>query len=107
MRSLLHEKPCVLLIDEVDKVDEGFEALLLETLSEWQISILKLGTIKHTTSPFVILIAMSLGDHPKPATHDRPKSGQRRMRPPVAQSSSDTAYWSTRQGFPSARFARP
>ena len=49
MRSLLHEKPCVLLIDEVDKVDEGFEALLLETLSEWQISIPKLGTIRHTT----------------------------------------------------------
>lgn len=39
LRSLLSEKPCVLLIDEVDKVDEGFEALLLEILSEWQISI--------------------------------------------------------------------
>jgi len=34
LRSLLYEKPCVLLIDEVDKVDEGFEALLLEILSE-------------------------------------------------------------------------
>ena len=44
-----------MLIDEVDKVDEGFEALLLEILSEWQISIPKLGTIKHTTVPFVIL----------------------------------------------------
>ncbi len=55
LRSLLCEKPCVLLIDEVDKVDEGFEALLLEILSEWQISIPKLGTIKHRTIPFVIL----------------------------------------------------
>jgi MoxR-like ATPase len=55
LRSLLHQKPCVLLIDEVDKVDEGFEALLLEILSEWQISIPKLGTIKHRTIPFVIL----------------------------------------------------
>ena len=55
LRSLLYEKPCVLLIDEVDKVDEGFEALLLEILSEWQISIPKLGTIRHTTIPFVIL----------------------------------------------------
>src|ERR1700690_3785518 len=45
LRSLLHEKPCVLLIDEVDKVDEGFEALLLEILSEWQITVPKLGTI--------------------------------------------------------------
>jgi MoxR-like ATPase len=55
LRSLLYEKPCVLLIDEVDKVDEGFEALLLEILSEWQISVPKLGTIKHKTIPFVIL----------------------------------------------------
>jgi len=55
LRSLLYEKACVLLIDEVDKVDEGFEALLLEILSEWQISIPKLGTIKHRTIPFVIL----------------------------------------------------
>ena len=55
LRSLLYDKSCVLLIDEVDKVDEGFEALLLEILSEWQISVPKLGTIKHTTIPFVIL----------------------------------------------------
>lgn len=55
LRSLLHERPCVLLIDEVDKVDEGFEALLLEILSEWQISVPKLGTIKHRSIPFVIL----------------------------------------------------
>jgi len=55
LRSLLYERPCVLLIDEVDKVDEGFEALLLEILSEWQISIPKLGTIKHKAIPFVIL----------------------------------------------------
>ena len=32
-------KPCVLLIDEVDKVDEEFESMLLEVLSEWQLSI--------------------------------------------------------------------
>lgn len=55
LRSLLYEKPCILLIDEVDKVDEGFEALLLEILSEWQISVPKLGTIKQRSIPFVIL----------------------------------------------------
>src|SRR6516162_7817606 len=55
LRSLLYEKPCVLLIDEVDKVDEGFKALLLEILSEWQISVPKLGTIRYKTIPFVIL----------------------------------------------------
>ena len=39
MRALECEKPCVLLIDEIDKVDEGFEALLLEILSAWQLSV--------------------------------------------------------------------
>jgi MoxR-like ATPase len=49
------ERPCVLLIDEIDKVDQGFEALLLEVLSAWQITVPKLGTITATTAPFVVL----------------------------------------------------
>jgi MoxR-like ATPase len=52
---LLYEKPCVLLVDEIDKVDQGFEALLLEVLSEWQISVPKLGTVKAMSIPFVVL----------------------------------------------------
>jgi MoxR-like ATPase len=48
-------KPCVLLIDELDKVDHAFEALLLEILSAWQITVPKLGTIKAETIPFVVL----------------------------------------------------
>jgi MoxR-like ATPase len=56
MKSLRHEpKQCVLLIDEVDKVDEEFESMLLEVLSDWQISIPKLGTVPHKTIPYVIL----------------------------------------------------
>lgn len=56
MSSLRHEpKRCVLLIDEVDKVDEEFESMLLEVLSDWQISIPKLGTVPHRTIPYVIL----------------------------------------------------
>jgi MoxR-like ATPase len=56
LRALLYEdKPCVLLIDEVDKVDHAFEALLLELLSEWQLSIPKLGTVRAETIPFVVL----------------------------------------------------
>ena len=56
MRALQHSpKPCVLLIDEVDKVDEEFESMLLEVLSEWQLSIPRLGTVPHKTIPFVIL----------------------------------------------------
>jgi MoxR-like ATPase len=56
LRALRHKaKPCVLLIDELDKVDHAFEALLLEFLSAWQITIPKLGTIKAETIPFVVL----------------------------------------------------
>lgn len=56
LRALRHEcKPCVLLIDELDKVDHAFEALLLEILSAWQITVPKLGTIKGENLPFVVL----------------------------------------------------
>jgi len=56
LRALLYEsKPCVLLVDEIDKVDYQFEALLLELLSDWQLTIPKLGTINAKTIPFVIL----------------------------------------------------
>jgi MoxR-like ATPase len=55
LRSLLCDKACVLLIDEIDKVDQAFEALLLEILSDWQISVPKLGTIKAKTIPFAVL----------------------------------------------------
>jgi MoxR-like ATPase len=56
LRALLYEeRPCVLLVDEIDKVDHEFEALLLEVLSDWQLSIPKLGTVKARTIPFVVL----------------------------------------------------
>jgi MoxR-like ATPase len=55
LRALLYETPCVLLIDEIDKVSEQFEAELLEILSDWQISIPKIGTIRAKSKPFVVL----------------------------------------------------
>jgi MoxR-like ATPase len=56
LRALRYEgRPCVLLIDEIDKVDQEFEALLLEILSAWQVTVPKLGTISATTVPFVVL----------------------------------------------------
>jgi MoxR-like ATPase len=55
LRALQYEKPCVLLIDELDKVDHAFEAMLLEILSVWQLSIPKLGTIPAKSIPFVVL----------------------------------------------------
>jgi MoxR-like ATPase len=53
--ALEHDKPCVLLIDELDKVDHAFEAMLLELLSVWQLSVPKLGTIQARSIPFVVL----------------------------------------------------
>jgi MoxR-like ATPase len=56
LRALRYrDRPCVLLVDELDKVDHEFEALLLEILSAWQVTVPKLGTIKATTVPFVVL----------------------------------------------------
>ena len=55
LQSIRSEKPVVLLIDEIDKADEEFEAFLLELLSDMQVSIPEVGTIKAKTIPFVVL----------------------------------------------------
>lgn len=55
LQAVLEPRPVVLLIDELDKVDQKFEALLLEILSDWQITVPKLGTVKARTIPFVVM----------------------------------------------------
>ena len=55
LQSIRSEKPVVLLIDEIDKADEEFEAFLLELLSDMQVSIPEVGTIKANSIPFVVL----------------------------------------------------
>lgn len=55
LKAIASEKPSVLLLDEIDRSDEEFEAFLLELLSEFQISIPELGTIKSKNTPIVIL----------------------------------------------------
>lgn len=55
LRSIRSEKPVVLLIDEIDKADEEFEAFLLEILSDMQVSIPEIGTIAANSVPFVVL----------------------------------------------------
>ena len=56
LRALrFRNRPCVLLVDELDKVDQAFEAMLLEILSAWQVTVPKLGTVKAETIPFVVL----------------------------------------------------
>ena len=55
LQSIRSEKPVVLLIDEIDKADEEFEAFLLELLSDMQVSIPEVGTVKAKSIPFVVL----------------------------------------------------
>ena len=49
------EQPCVLLIDEVDRADEAFEAFLLEVLADWQITVPEFGTVRARHVPVVVL----------------------------------------------------
>jgi MoxR-like ATPase len=55
LQAILSKRPVVLLIDEVDRSDEEFEAFLLEVLSDHQVSIPELGTIKAEQTPRVVL----------------------------------------------------
>jgi MoxR-like ATPase len=55
LQALKSEKQCVLLIDEIDKSDHEFEAYLLEILSDYQITVPEIGTIKAKTKPVVFL----------------------------------------------------
>ena len=55
LRAIRSEKPCVLLIDEIDKSDTEFEAFLLEVLSDFQVSVPELGTMKARHVPLVVL----------------------------------------------------
>ncbi|HZN90453.1 MAG TPA: MoxR family ATPase [Thermoleophilaceae bacterium] len=55
LTAISEERPVVLLIDEIDKTDQEFEAMLLEVLSEFQISIPELGVVEARTRPLVVL----------------------------------------------------
>ncbi len=55
LRALMNDKPVVLLIDEIDRADAEFEAFLLEILSDFQVSVPELGTIKANHQPMVVL----------------------------------------------------
>jgi MoxR-like ATPase len=55
MKAIAADEPSVLLIDEIDKTDQEFEAMLLEVLSDFQISIPELGVIEARTHPIVVL----------------------------------------------------
>jgi MoxR-like ATPase len=65
LKAITRERPPVLLIDEIDRADDGFEAFLLELLSDFQVTIPELGTIKSQDPPHVVLTSnrtRELGD---------------------------------------------
>ena len=55
LQAITHHQAPVLLIDELDRADEEFESFLLEMLSEWQITIPEIGTIRATHLPYVVI----------------------------------------------------
>jgi len=55
LEAISTDTPAVLLIDEIDRADEAFEAFLLELLSDFQLSIPELGTIRATSRPLVVI----------------------------------------------------
>ncbi len=55
LQAITQPKSPVLLIDEIDRSDEEFESFLLEILSDWQITIPEIGTIKATHKPYVVV----------------------------------------------------
>ena len=81
LEAITCEQPPVLLIDEVDRADEAFEAYLLELLSDFQLSIPELGTVRATTRPLVVITsngtrelsdALRRGPSPKVLTSNFP-----------------------------------
>lgn len=62
LAAIRSKEPVVLLVDEVDKSDPEFEAFLLELLSDFQVTIPEIGTIKAATQPFVFLTSNNYRD---------------------------------------------
>lgn len=62
LQAISSPEPVVLLIDEIDRAEEQFEAFLLEVLSDFQVSVPEIGTVKATTPPCVIITSNNTRD---------------------------------------------
>jgi MoxR-like ATPase len=62
LQAIRSPQPCVLLIDEIDRADEAFEAFLLEMLSEYQVTVPEIGTLTALSKPLVILTSNGTRD---------------------------------------------
>ena len=62
LQAISSPEPVVLLIDEIDRAEEQFEAFLLEVLSDFQVSVPEIGTIKAETPPYVVVTSNNTRD---------------------------------------------
>lgn len=62
LQAITSPEPVVLLIDEIDRAEEHFEAFLLEVLSDYQVSVPELGTVRATTPPYVVITSNNTRD---------------------------------------------
>lgn len=62
LQAIRSPEPCVLLIDEIDRADDAFEAFLLEMLSEYQVTVPEIGTLTARSKPLVILTSNGTRD---------------------------------------------
>ncbi|MFC7343521.1 AAA family ATPase [Saccharopolyspora griseoalba] len=62
LEAIRGEEPAVLLVDEVDRADEALEAVLLECLAEFQVSVPEIGTYTASTAPYVVLTSNNTRD---------------------------------------------
>ena len=62
LQAIRAPQPCVLLIDEIDRADEAFEAFLLEMLSEYQVTVPEIGTLRARSKPLVVLTSNGTRD---------------------------------------------
>lgn len=62
LQAITSAEPVVLLIDEIDRAEEQFEAFLLEVLSDYQVTVPEIGTVKATTPPYVVITSNNTRD---------------------------------------------
>ena len=74
LKALTSDEPVVLLIDEIDRADVEFEAFLLEVLSDFQVSVPELGTIRAKHQPMVLLTSNNCLLYTSPSPRDRTRS---------------------------------
>jgi MoxR-like ATPase len=91
LQAIESVEPVVLLVDEIDKAEPEFEAFLLEVLSDFQVSVPELGTIKATNIPLVVLTSNNWRSSASKFPRSRSASPRRWWRPSSASAGSSSA----------------